>query len=73
MNVASSRSHTVLVLTLVHRSGIPGGEDFNGPSGGRAVREVISNLSLVDLAGSERASDSGLAERFKEAVSINQS
>jgi len=72
MNVASSRSHTVLVLNLVHRSVI-GSEAFLDR--GSAVREVVSNLCMVDLAGSERAAatNEGKAERFKEAVNINQS
>jgi len=74
MNVASSRSHTILVLRIVRRTSlckkIPGG-------GNSPVREVISRLTLVDLAGSERASASTGCEksaaRFQEAVNVNQS
>eukprot|EP00747_Dinoflagellata_sp_TGD_P164372 gnl/TRDRNA2_/TRDRNA2_184233_c0_seq1.p1 gnl/TRDRNA2_/TRDRNA2_184233_c0~~gnl/TRDRNA2_/TRDRNA2_184233_c0_seq1.p1 ORF type:complete len:1112 (+),score=246.06 gnl/TRDRNA2_/TRDRNA2_184233_c0_seq1:41-3376(+) len=77
MNVASSRSHTVLVLTLVRRTAISH-HSVDGPA-----KEVVSKLALVDLAGSERAAASGTREvgaaeskggtRFQEAVNINQS
>lgn len=72
MNVASSRSHTILVLTVVRRS-------VAGSSSALSTREVVSKLALVDLAGSERAAASNCGEtsrsaaRFKEAVTINQS
>ncbi|CAK9030245.1 Kinesin-like protein KIF3A (Microtubule plus end-directed kinesin motor 3A) [Durusdinium trenchii] len=66
MNIASSRSHTVLMLSLQRRSHVPG--DDQG-----VLKEVTSNLTLVDLAGSEKAAASEAAERFKEAVNINQS
>ena len=68
MNVASSRSHTLLVLTLLRREGEKGekGEGEDGDGGGtpgrpcgrrpcRPCQEVVSQLSLIDLAGSERS------------------
>ena len=79
MNVASSRSHTLLVLTLLRREG---GEEtpVAGGGPGRPCQEVISHLSLVDLAGSERSVASVLSgfqgkstTRFQEAVNVNQS
>eukprot|EP00434_Breviolum_minutum_P040442 symbB.v1.2.035936.t2/scaffold4956.1/size32453/3 len=68
MNIASSRSHSVLILSLLRRSQLD--EDAEGP-----CKSVISNLTLVDLAGSEKAAatNESNAERFKEAVNINQS
>lgn len=78
MNVASSRSHTVLVLTLVRTIGaMPTPDNPHAPTGG--LKEVVSKLALVDLAGSERsaATANGPTERggtrFQEAVNINQS
>lgn len=77
MNVASSRSHAVLVLSCVRRSPV-GGE--KGDQTNIVYKEVVSKLSFVDLAGSERASastgegeSSTRAARFQEAVNINQS
>ncbi|CAE7029727.1 kif11-a [Symbiodinium natans] len=72
MNIASSRSHTVLMLTLLRRSALAETSELGA---GEAVREVTSNLTLVDLAGSEKAAaaNEGNPERFKEAVNINQS
>ncbi|CAE7899330.1 KIF3A, partial [Symbiodinium sp. KB8] len=72
MNIASSRSHTVLMLTLRRRSVLAETSDLGS---GEAVREVMSHLALVDLAGSEKAAaaNEGNPERFKEAVNINQS
>jgi len=72
MNTASSRSHTVLRLTVVRRSSLAA-----AGAGEPVLREVSSRLSLVDLAGSERASASSGCEksatRFHEAVNVNQS
>eukprot|EP00927_Polykrikos_kofoidii_P065271 TRINITY_DN61052_c0_g1_i1.p1 TRINITY_DN61052_c0_g1~~TRINITY_DN61052_c0_g1_i1.p1 ORF type:complete len:1076 (-),score=159.44 TRINITY_DN61052_c0_g1_i1:136-3363(-) len=76
MNTASSRSHAVLMLTLVRRTRIDyaGGSD---ESVAKPFREVVSKLTLVDLAGSERAATANSAEkaeaRFREAVNINSS
>lgn len=69
MNVASSRSHTVLMLSL--------SRTYTSEGNDAVKRQVFSRLSLVDLAGSERASattgcTSGTT-RFQEAVNINQS
>ncbi|CAE7550184.1 kif4 [Symbiodinium sp. CCMP2456] len=67
MNVASSRSHTLLVFTVLRREGLESGQG----------REVVSQLSLVDLAGSERTLAStdttSSGARFVEAVNVNQS
>ena len=81
MNVASSRSHTLLVLTLLRREGEKAEE--GGTTPGRPCRpcqEVVSQLSLIDLAGSERSVANILAgreakgtTRFQEAVNVNQS
>ncbi|CAK9027101.1 Kinesin-like protein KIF7 [Durusdinium trenchii] len=84
MNVASSRSHTLLVLTLLRREGDEEGNRTPRRQGrqgqGRPCQEVISQLSLVDLAGSERSiagvsgRDAGKSTtRFQEAVNVNQS
>ena len=73
MNVASSRSHTLMVLTLLKREGTAGPDGSTEPS-----REVVSQLSLVDLAGSERTlatvnTSSKSSTRFQETVNVNQS
>jgi len=74
MNVASSRSHTVLIVSLTKTSNINNGSSVAEKG---SIRTVISKLALVDLAGSERASASSGVEkgatRFQEAVNINQS
>jgi len=83
--VASSRSHTILLITLVRRRGLgtnTGAAASIGASSSTST--VVSKLALVDLAGSERASSSTAAAtstfgpdkgaaRFQEAVQINQS
>lgn len=73
MNVASSRSHTLLVLTLLRREGLRSSDAGSGPP----CQEITSRLALVDLAGSERtAANTGFdksATRFNEAVNVNQS
>ena len=86
--LASSRSHTLLVLTLLRREGEKGeGEDGGGTPGrpcgrrpGRPCQEVVSQLSLIDLVGSERSVANVLGgreakgtTRFQEAVNVNQS
>ncbi|CAJ1438683.1 unnamed protein product [Effrenium voratum] len=61
MNQASSRSHSVLMLTVERRSG---GERL----------EHSAKLTLVDLAGSERQAATGASGRtLQESVGINQS
>eukprot|EP00930_Biecheleria_cincta_P036902 TRINITY_DN2528_c0_g2_i1.p1 TRINITY_DN2528_c0_g2~~TRINITY_DN2528_c0_g2_i1.p1 ORF type:complete len:1129 (-),score=254.30 TRINITY_DN2528_c0_g2_i1:61-3447(-) len=76
MNVASSRSHTLLVLTLLRREGL---RPSDATSAGAAppCQEITSRLALVDLAGSERTAANGgfdkSATRFNEAVNVNQS
>jgi len=81
MNVASSRSHTILVLTVTHRTRVEDGRQSNQSGGPSPLKEVVSKLALVDLAGSERSSASANAvapdgrssARFQEAININQS
>ena len=66
MNLASSRSHAVLTLSL---EAIAINEDDKR---GSAVRR--GRLHLVDLAGSERQARTGATgDRLKEAASINLS
>ncbi|XP_040211839.1 kinesin-like protein KIF13A [Rana temporaria] len=65
MNEQSSRSHSILTLTVTqtcndHKSG--------------ASRELVSKVSLVDLAGSERSYKSGAqGSQLKECCNINKS
>ncbi|CAK9016019.1 Chromosome-associated kinesin KIF4B (Chromokinesin-B) [Durusdinium trenchii] len=60
MNQASSRSHSVLTLTIERRSD-------------HSV-DRVSKLTLVDLAGSERQAITGASGRtLQESVGINQS
>uniref|UniRef100_A0A7S0ECQ6 Kinesin motor domain-containing protein n=1 Tax=Hanusia phi TaxID=3032 RepID=A0A7S0ECQ6_9CRYP len=71
MNEHSSRSHTILTLTVVSESGRGDGETISG------------KLNMVDLAGCERLKRSGAGDegsgiedaslRAKEAVIINKS
>jgi centromeric protein E len=75
MNERSSRSHTILRVTIESREKEPGDEtdeDNENRSGGDgAVR--ISTLNLVDLAGSESVRHTGATgERQKEGGLINQ-
>eukprot|EP00854_Cymbomonas_tetramitiformis_P015351 gene15351-18161_t len=67
MNEQSSRSHTILQMTITQRS--LGGED------GAAGTLTVSKLNLVDLAGSERWSAHAEMEedRISELTNINQS
>jgi hypothetical protein len=64
MNATSSRSHTLLTVTVKHAS--------TRASGG--VERSVGRLSLVDLAGSERvARTASTGARLEEARSINSS
>jgi len=83
MNAASSRSHTMLTLSLVRRSVLVSSADEETASVSSSAnshrapvaRQVISRLTLVDLCGSERTSTSSevSAARFQETVNINKS
>jgi centromeric protein E len=76
MNERSSRSHTILRITIESREKeiqdeFAGDSENQGPSGDGAVR--ISTLNLVDLAGSESVRHTGATgERQKEGGLINQ-
>uniref|UniRef100_A0A914Q888 Kinesin motor domain-containing protein n=1 Tax=Panagrolaimus davidi TaxID=227884 RepID=A0A914Q888_9BILA len=62
MNVESSRSHAIFILTL-----------FTETIEGTLINNRTSRLNFGDLAGSERQKDTNnTGERFKEAGSINQ-
>lgn len=64
MNNCSSRSHSVLTLTLEQI------DLKNGPESA-----IVSKFQMVDLAGSERASLTGNqgSQHSKEAIEINKS
>ncbi|PIO22595.1 hypothetical protein AB205_0085660, partial [Aquarana catesbeiana] len=65
MNEQSSRSHSILTLTVT--------QICNDPKSG-ASRELVSKVSLVDLAGSERSYKSGAkGSQLKECCNINKS
>ncbi|XP_073491542.1 uncharacterized protein [Aquarana catesbeiana] len=65
MNEQSSRSHSILMLTVT--------QICNDPKSG-ASRELVSKVSLVDLAGSERSYKSGAqGSQLKECCNINKS
>lgn len=51
MNASSSRSHAVLMLTVVKRKALGSGHELH--------RVRVGRLFLVDLAGSERLKKSG--------------
>lgn len=76
MNERSSRSHTILRITIESRekdNNMDMRDDYESPlsSGDGAVR--ISTLNLVDLAGSESVRHTGATgERQKEGGLINQ-
>lgn len=64
MNVHSSRSHAIFIITVEH-------SDL-GPDGKHHIR--VGKLNLVDLAGSERQVKTGTSgDRQKEAIKINLS
>ncbi|KAI8891934.1 kinesin motor domain-containing protein, partial [Globomyces pollinis-pini] len=65
MNAVSSRSHSVLTITIMQTEKIPGKPD------GIMKR---SKIHLIDLAGSERAESTGATGALlKEGAAINQS
>lgn len=67
MNKESSRSHTILRISIESFNPITGSEDEKPPL-------TSSVLHFVDLAGSEKQSQTGSeGDRFKEAIHINQS
>lgn len=64
MNLHSSRSHAIFIITVEH-------SDL-GPDGKHHIR--VGKLNLVDLAGSERQAKTGTSgDRQKEAIKINLS
>lgn len=56
MNAQSSRSHAIVMLTVVKRKRMPPG-DVDNANTGQLVQ--VGRLFLVDLAGSERLKKSG--------------
>lgn len=61
MNEHSSRSHSLLIISVIAKNLITGERN-------------IGKLTLVDLAGSEKVDKSGVTEdRLKEAQAINKS
>lgn len=70
-NERSSRSHTVLTLTIESRSRERKKVDKNGDEDGDGEEEGvrISQLNLIDLAGSERAASQ--KERRKEGAFVS--
>ncbi|KAG5853352.1 hypothetical protein ANANG_G00072370 [Anguilla anguilla] len=63
LNLASSRSHSIFSLRLLHIH----------PEGERGHSTQTSELTVCDLAGSERCKDQRSGERMKEANNINTS
>lgn len=64
MNLHSSRSHAIFIITIEHSE--------LGIDGQHHIR--VGKLNLVDLAGSERQAKTGaVGERQKEAIKINLS
>ncbi len=55
MNAQSSRSHAIVMITVIKRARTPLGEDPPGD----AQPVTVGRLFLVDLAGSERLKKSG--------------
>ena len=61
MNAESSRSHSILVVTVKQKNSVTG-------------RIKKGKLSLIDLAGSEKVSKTGASGmRLEEAKNINSS
>ena len=82
MHAHSSRSHSVLVLTLeryeIAHAIDDGGGGGGGDGGGRMLAPpapvAVSKFTLVDLAGSERLKQSGVeGAALREARHINKS
>ncbi|GAX19565.1 centromeric protein E [Fistulifera solaris] len=72
MNERSSRSHTILRITIESREKTVDDASGEDSDGGGAV--LVSTLNLVDLAGSESVRHTGATgERQKEGGMINQS
>jgi centromeric protein E len=65
MNQQSSRSHTILKITI---------ESTEATEDGSVGAVLVSNLNLVDLAGSENARNTGAeGQRLREGSNINKS
>jgi len=68
MNKESSRSHTILRISIESVPRIPDADDCED------VHVMNALLNFVDLAGSEKAGQTGaIGDRFKEATYINKS
>lgn len=75
MNEYSSRSHSLLMITVEGQSVSGGGKDGAGGGGKeKDAGRTKSKLTLVDLAGSERVGKSEVTgQRLLEAQNINRS
>merc|ERR1719482_2445697 len=72
MNDASSRGHTVFLLSITQRGEGGGGE--GGGEGGGGEKLISSQLALVDLAGCEQLKQSKVTgQGAREAIGINSS
>lgn len=74
MNATSSRSHTVLTISIEQRHTSGSAQNNGNNSNGAYARTVRSKLLMVDLAGSERVRRTvSKGARLSEAKSINTS
>jgi len=80
MNDASSRGHTVFLLTITQRGMASDGasdgavDPGTGGGGGGGERLISSQLALVDLAGCEQLKQSKVSgQGAREAIGINSS